>query len=112
MGRESVVTPAIQSTSSMNHLFLKTVTGEINHDIINEELTRYIRTIAERYYTIDKDTRKGIIKGIKEREYFKNKPLDEVERLLNEAITHLTGEEHADVAHYYTYLIETARKGG
>ena len=110
MGRESITTPAVQSTSSMNHFFLRTVTGEINNDIINEELVHYITTIAERCYTIDTDTRKGIIKGLKEREYFKGVPLDEVERVFNETIKRLTGEEHTGVANFYTHLIETARK--
>ena len=110
MGRESIVTPAVQSTSSMNHFFLMTATGEINHDVINEELVNYIKTIAERYYTIDTDTRKGIIKGLKEREYFKGVSLDEVERVFNETIERLTGEQHTGVAHFYTHLIETARK--
>ena len=103
-------TPATQATSSMNYFFLKTVTGEIHHSLINEELTGFIQVIAERYYTIDRDTRTEIIKEIKEGEYFKDVPLDQVEQSLNHAIEQIAGEKHPNVASLYTGWVETARK--
>ncbi|WP_078598638.1 hypothetical protein [Evansella clarkii] len=101
-------TPAIQSVSSMNHLFLKTVTGKINYGAVNHELIQYIKIIAERYYTIDTYSQKAIIRGIKKGEYFKDVPSDQVEQTLNDVIQNLTGEKYDGVAHYYAYLIETA----
>lgn len=103
-------TPATQATSSMNYFFLKTVTGKIHHTLINDELTRFIRVLAERYYTVDRDMRSEIIKEINEGEYFKDVPLDQVERCLNEAIEQITGENHPNVASLYTDWVKTARK--
>lgn len=103
-------TPATQATSSMSYFFLKTATGEIHHDIINEELTGFIQVLAERYYTIDRDTRLDIIKEIKEGEYFKDEPLDQVKQRLNDAIERITGQKQPNVAWLYTDWIELARK--
>ena len=110
MGRESIVTPTIRATSSMSHFFLKIATGEINHDVINEQLVGFIQSIATRYYTIDRDLRQAIIKGMQDGAYFNGRTLNEVEQRLNETIERITGEKYTNVAYFYTDLMETARK--
>jgi hypothetical protein len=107
--RHMKITPSVQSTSSMNHFFLKTITGEIDYEVINNELTHYIDAIAERYYTMNRETKTEIIKGIKQGNYFKDVPSDEIEDSLNKAIERLTGKKYPGVAHYYTFLIESAK---
>ncbi|MGX1195808.1 hypothetical protein [Metabacillus sp. SLBN-84] len=106
MGKPTV---AVQATSSMNYFFLKTVTGKINHDIINEELGSYIETIADGYHMIDEAMRAKIMKEIKDGEYFADLPLEEVEQEFIQTIKRLTGEAYPGVAHFYTNLVGTAR---
>lgn len=98
-----------QSVASMNYFFLRTVSGMDNIDVINQELEGFIKVIAERYWMIDRSTRSTIMKEIKNGGYFKDEPLDEVERILNVTIARLAGDDYPSVAHFYRHLIAEAR---
>ncbi|MGX1266688.1 hypothetical protein RKD55_004632 [Rossellomorea marisflavi] len=103
-------TLSTQSISSMNYFFLRTVSGLDDYELINQELEGYIKVIAERYWMIDSYTRSTIIKEIKDGDYFKDEPLEEIEQSLNTVIARLAGDDFPSVAHFYTNLIEQARE--
>jgi hypothetical protein len=99
-----------QAISSMNYFFLRTISGKDNIDVINQELEGFIKTIAERYWTIDQSVRMRIIKEINEGDYFKDEPIDQIEQTIHETIVRITGDEYPGVAYHYANLVRMARE--
>lgn len=99
-----------QAISSMNHFFLRTVSGKDDIDVINQELDGFIKVIAERYWMIDRKTRTNIIKEIKDGDYFRDEPIEQVEQDIHQTIVRITGDEYPSVAHYYANLVQMARE--
>lgn len=104
------LSPAHQSACSMNYLFLQSVAGKINHDMINREIANYLECIDEKYYAVDKPIKDEIIGEIQSGKYFDGLTKQEIERKINSSIKKIVGSIKQNAAFFYMNLIETAHK--
>lgn len=100
------MTPSMSAISSMNYFFLKTITKKINHEIINEELDGFIKTLATDHHRVGKATTDLMLEEITEGEYFNDLSLEEIKDRLNTGIEHITGEQYPSVTTFYMFIIE------